>query len=60
LLEDYEKAKLDWLKNFLSLKNGIPKHDVYRLVFALLKPEELEACFMSIKSITGKRGNAGR
>jgi hypothetical protein len=45
-IEDYGKAKQDWLKNFLPLKNGIPKHDVYRLVFARLKPEELEACFM--------------
>jgi hypothetical protein len=31
LLEDYGKAKQDWLKNFLPLKNGIPKHDGYRL-----------------------------
>jgi hypothetical protein len=46
LLENYGKGKRDWLKNFLPLKNGIPKHDGYRLVFARLKPEELEACFM--------------
>ncbi|MDR1932865.1 MAG: ISAs1 family transposase [Spirochaetales bacterium] len=45
-IEDYGNAKQDWLKNFLPLKNGIPKHDVYRLVFARLKPEELETCFM--------------
>jgi hypothetical protein len=73
-LEDYGKAKRDWLKNFLPLKNGIPKHDVYRLVFVRLNPEELEACFMrwiqdlrlpidrEIAAVDGKtiRGSAGK
>ncbi|GMO28067.1 MAG: hypothetical protein Ta2B_08680 [Termitinemataceae bacterium] len=44
-IEDYGKAKKDWLKQFLKLEHGIPKHDVYRRVFARLKPEELEKCF---------------
>ncbi|GMO48872.1 MAG: hypothetical protein Ta2B_30410 [Termitinemataceae bacterium] len=46
-IEDYGKAKKDWLQQFLKLEHGIPKHDVYRRVFTRLKPEELEKCFMN-------------
>jgi predicted transposase YbfD/YdcC len=46
-IERYGKAKREWLSKFLELKNGIPKHDVYRRVFTVLKPELVEACFMN-------------
>ena len=46
-IERYGKAKRKWLAKNLELKNGIPKHDVYRRVFTILKPELLEACFMN-------------
>jgi predicted transposase YbfD/YdcC len=29
------------------LEHGIPKHDVYRLVFITLNPHEIETCFMN-------------
>jgi predicted transposase YbfD/YdcC len=42
----YGKAKEGWLRKFLPLKHGIPKHDVYRRVFTRLKPEAVSSCFM--------------
>ena len=44
---EYGRRKLDWLKSFLSLPNGIASHDTFGRVFARLKPEELERCFMA-------------
>ena len=46
-IERYGRAKRKWLKKYLKLKHGIPKHDVYRRVFTVLKPELIEACFMN-------------
>jgi predicted transposase YbfD/YdcC len=45
-IEDYGKSKEAWLRKFLKLEAGIPHHDVYRRVFARLKPEQIEGCFM--------------
>jgi predicted transposase YbfD/YdcC len=46
-VEKYGKDKFDWLKTFLQLPNGIPSHDTFGRVFARLKPEEFEKCFMA-------------
>jgi predicted transposase YbfD/YdcC len=46
-IQRYGKAKREWLSKFLELKNGVPKHDVYRRVFNVLKPDLIEACFMN-------------
>jgi predicted transposase YbfD/YdcC len=45
-IEEYGKAKESWLRKFLPLEHGIPRHDVYRRVMSRLKPEQVEACFM--------------
>jgi IS1 family transposase len=45
-IETYGKAKEGWLKKFLPLEQGIPKHDVCRRVFTRLKPETVSSCFM--------------
>jgi hypothetical protein len=51
-IEKYGKAKEGWLKKFLPLQHGIPKHDVYRRVFTRLKPEAISSCFMEwVRSI---------
>jgi predicted transposase YbfD/YdcC len=51
-IERYGKAKRKWLSKHLALEFGIPKHDVYRRVFNVLKPELIEACFMNwVRSI---------
>lgn len=42
----YGRAKLRWLKTFLELPHGIPSHDTFTDVFARLKPEAFEQCFM--------------
>jgi predicted transposase YbfD/YdcC len=46
-IERYGQAKRKWLENFLPPEHGIPKHDVYRLVFIKLNPREIETCFMN-------------
>jgi hypothetical protein len=46
-IEVYGLAKQAWLKKFLPLANGIPKHDVYRRVFSRLYPGAIEQCFMA-------------
>ena len=33
-IESYGRAKLNWLKHFLELPNGIPSHDTFARVFA--------------------------
>jgi predicted transposase YbfD/YdcC len=42
---DFGRAKEAWLRRFLELPNGIPAHDTFGRVFALLAPEAVEACF---------------
>jgi predicted transposase YbfD/YdcC len=45
-IADYGCNKYDWLKGLLSLPNGIPSHDTFRRVFALLDPKQLESCLL--------------
>lgn len=44
-IETFAKARKDWLRQFLLLPRGIPKHDTYRRIFARLNPEELQKSF---------------
>jgi predicted transposase YbfD/YdcC len=44
-IERFGLAKESWLKTFLALPHGIPSHDTFARVFALLDPEHFEACF---------------
>lgn len=45
-IAEYGRAKEEWLKTFLELKNGIPSVDTFERIFARLKPEELQRCFI--------------
>jgi predicted transposase YbfD/YdcC len=46
-IENYGKAKVDWLKGFLGLANGIPSHDTISRLFAALDPDALRECFLN-------------
>jgi predicted transposase YbfD/YdcC len=43
----FGQAKLDWFRRFLELPNGIPSHDTFGRVFALLNPQKVQECFQS-------------
>lgn len=43
--ERFGKAKREWLSTFLKLPNGIPSHDTFGRVFALLDPRQFSECF---------------
>jgi len=46
-IENYGIAKQEWLQTFLELPNGIPSHDTFARIFARLRPEELQQCFLN-------------
>lgn len=46
-IESYGRAKLEFLRGFLTLPNGIPSHDTIQRLFQRLKPAEFERCFRS-------------
>jgi hypothetical protein len=45
-IAQYGRTKQDWLKTWLELPSGIPSPDTFNRVFARLKPEELQKCFI--------------
>lgn len=45
-MEDFGKAKYDWFRTFLGLRNGIPSHDTFNRVFAAIDPKQFLDCFL--------------
>ena len=46
-IEDFGKSKKKFLSTFLALPNGIPSHDTFGRVFAMIDPEQFLKCFAS-------------
>jgi predicted transposase YbfD/YdcC len=44
-IEKYGHAKMDFLRTFLDLDNGIPSHDTIGRVFGVLDPKKFRDCF---------------
>jgi len=52
-IERFGEAKQEWLSTFLELPNGIPSHDTFGRLFAILEPQEFERCFTTwLKSLS--------
>jgi predicted transposase YbfD/YdcC len=46
-VQNYGLAKQEWLQTFLVLPNGIPSHDTIERLFARLRPEQFQQCFLN-------------
>lgn len=46
-MEDFGHSKLNWLRRFVPLANGIPSHDCIKYVMTRLSPLKFRECFMS-------------
>ena len=46
-IADFGRAKETWLRTFLELPHGIPSHDTFGRIFAVLDPSGFERCFQS-------------
>jgi predicted transposase YbfD/YdcC len=56
-MEEFGEVRQDWLKTFLRLRHGAPKHDTYNRVFQALDPEQFGACLsrwtQSVRTVLG-------
>lgn len=56
-IEEFGKDRKTWLRKFLELPNGIPSHDTFGRVFALMNPREFQVAFaawmQSVVILTG-------
>lgn len=43
----FGRSKHDFLKEFMTLENGIPSHDTFSRLFRLLSPEQFHGCFVT-------------
>jgi predicted transposase YbfD/YdcC len=41
----FGRSRLEWLKRFLRVPNGIPSHDTFERVFERLDPQAFQTCF---------------
>lgn len=46
-IEEYGHAKLEWLRKFIPLENGIPAHDTLARVLSRVSAKGLQECFMN-------------
>lgn len=54
-IEQFGIGRIEWLKSFLELPNGIPSHDTLERVFRMIDPDQFRGCFIGwVKSIVPK------
>jgi len=46
-IAQFGRAKEQWFRNFLELPSGIPSHDTFGRVFAMIRPDEFKRCFLT-------------
>lgn len=46
-IAEFGNSKIEWFKTFLELPNGVPSHDTFGRVFALIDPEQFERSFQN-------------
>jgi predicted transposase YbfD/YdcC len=46
-IEDFGKEKLEWLRQYIPLANGVPSHDCIAYVLCRLSPQKFRDCFMN-------------
>jgi hypothetical protein len=46
-IANFGKKRKTWFEKFLDLSSGIPSHDRFNAIFAVIKPAELEKCLLS-------------
>jgi hypothetical protein len=61
----FGEKRLDWLRRFLDLSNGVSSHDTFERVFARLNPVAFQGCFARWMTawharLTGKAGGGDR
>jgi predicted transposase YbfD/YdcC len=56
-MEEFGEVRLPWLKTFLRLRKGAPRHDTYNRVFQALDPEKFGDCLgrwtQSVRTVLG-------
>jgi len=56
-IEEFGRAKLDWLRKFAPFDNGVPSHDCIANVVSRLTPKGFGACFRSwTQAVTSATG----
>lgn len=45
-VSQWARAKLKWLLTFLDLPHGVPSHDTFTRLFAMIDPDAFEKCFL--------------
>ena len=58
-IAEYGRRKAEFLGTILELPHGIPSHDTFNRVLALLKPEALQACLLGwLRSVRDEAGDS--
>lgn len=56
-MEEFGKAREEWLRKFLELPNGIPDSDTFRRVYERLEPEKLSECLYDWLCVNCAKGS---